>query len=250
MYIKVNNQEIYYQKLGQGKDLIMLHGWKQDVSNFHQVAQELKKHFTLWLIDLPGFGRSENPKLPFTISDYAKVVQEFIRVINIKKPNLLGHSLGGRIAIKVASTNSEIIDKLVLEDAAGIQPKQDAIKYLIYPLAKIVKLLIPNIFNLREKVRRSAYKKLESDYINAGPLSQTLTNILKEDQSGELAGIKNETLIVWGENDNLNETTTENARIMYRKILNSRIEFIKDSGHFPHTENPKMFIYWVIDFLS
>lgn len=250
MYITVNNQEIYYQKLGQGKDLIMLHGWKQDVSTFHNVAGELKKHFTLYLIDLPGFGRSETPKNPFTVSDYAEVIREFIKLNRIKKPNLLGHSLGGRIAIKLSSTYSEVIDKLVLEDAAGIQPKQDPIKYLVYPIAKIVKTLIPKSFNIREKLRRSVYKKLESDYLDAGQLTETLTNILKEDQTWQLSKIENKTLIVWGENDNLNETTPANARIMYQEIKNSRLEFIKDSGHFPHTENPKMFLYWVIDFLS
>lgn len=250
MYIKINDQEIYYQKLGKGKDLIMLHGWKQDVSTFYRVAEILKQHFTLWLIDLPGFGRSEAPKKPFTVSDYAEIVKEFIENNKIRKPNLLGHSLGGRVSIKLTSKYPEIIDKLILEDAAGIQPKQDLIKYLIYPLAKIVKTLIPKSFNLREKLRRSVYRKLESDYLNAGALKETLTNILREDQTNELSQIKNETLIVWGENDNLNETTAANAKIMYRNIKNSRLEFIKNSGHFPHTENSQMFLYWVIDFLT
>lgn len=250
MYIKINNQEVYYQKLGSGKDLIMLHGWKQDVSTFHNVAEELKKHFTLYLIDLPGFGRSETPKKPFTVTDYAEAIREFIKSKKLLEPNLLGHSLGGRISIKLAAKYPEIINKLVLEDAAGIQPKQDPIKYLIYPLAKIVKLIIPNIFNLRERLRRSAYKKLKSDYINAGPIKETLSNILREDQSRELAEIKNETLIIWGENDNLNETTTANAKKMYREIENSKLVFIENAGHFPHVENSKMFLYWVIDFLS
>lgn len=250
MYIKLNNQEIYYQKLGSGKDLILLHGWKQDVSSFHNVAHELKKHFTLWLIDLPGFGRSENPKKSFFVSDYAEIVKEFIKKQKLKQPNLLGHSLGGRISIKLASKNPEIINKLILEDAAGIQPKQDPIKYLIYPLAKIVKVIIPNIFNLRERLRKAAYKKLESDYVNAGSLKETLSNILKEDQSGELSKIENETLIIWGENDTLKETSTQNARFMYKKIKRSKLELIKNATHFPHTENPQMFLYYVIDFLS
>ena len=73
MYTTVNNQQIYYQKIGQGKDLVMLHGWANDVSSFWQVTQELKDDFTVWLIDLPGFGRSENPKKPFTVTDYAKI---------------------------------------------------------------------------------------------------------------------------------------------------------------------------------
>ena len=79
MYAKLNNQSIYFQKLGEGKDLIMLHGWKQDVSTFHNVSEILKQHFTLWLIDLPGFGRSENPKKDFKVQDYAEIIKEFIK---------------------------------------------------------------------------------------------------------------------------------------------------------------------------
>ena len=124
MYTSVNDQSIYYQKLGSGKDLIMLHGWKQDVSTFHNIAEELKKHFTLWLIDLPGFGRSENPKTEFTVSDYADIVAGFIKQNKLAKPHLLGHSVGGNIAIKFASGNGGLIDKLVLESSSGIRPKK------------------------------------------------------------------------------------------------------------------------------
>lgn len=250
MYIKINDQEVYYQKLGEGEDLIMLHGWKQDVSTFHNVSEELKKHFTLWLIDLPGFGRSEKPKKAFSVSDYADIVEEFINLNKLKTPNVLGHSLGGRISIKLASRNPKIIGKLILEDAAGIRPKQDPVKYLIYPFAKIIKLVLPKQFNIREKIRRIIYKRMESDYLSAGPLKETLTNILKEDQTNELPKIKSETLVIWGENDNLNETSTDNAKKMYRKIDKSKLEFIRNSGHFPHTENPQMFLYWVKDFLN
>ena len=65
MYIPLNNHNIYYQRLGQGPDLIMLHGWGNDVSSFWGVTDFLKDDFTLWLIDLPGFGRSDIPKNPF-----------------------------------------------------------------------------------------------------------------------------------------------------------------------------------------
>src|SRR3989344_7528691 len=102
MYITLNDQNIYYQKIGQGKNLIMLHGWKQDVSTFHNVGDILKENFTVWLIDLPGFGRSESPKKAFTVSDYSKIIAEFIKEQKINKPHLLGHSVGGNIAIKFA----------------------------------------------------------------------------------------------------------------------------------------------------
>ena len=250
MYIRINDQNIYYQNLGSGKDLIMLHGWKQDVSTFHNVSEELKKHFTLWLIDLPGFGRSENPKKDFTVEDYSDIIAEFIKINKISRPNLLGHSVGGRISIVLASKYPEIIDKLILEDSAGIRPKRDLLKFLFYPVAKILKYLLPDLLNIKTKLRHRLYKNLESDYLTAGKLKGTLTNILKEDLTSNLSKIKNQTLIIWGSNDPNQESSPQNAKIMYQKIPFSKLEFIEGAGHFPHTENPQKFLYFVMDFLS
>jgi pimeloyl-ACP methyl ester carboxylesterase len=248
MYITVNNQEIYYQKLGRGKDLIMLHGWKQDVSTFHNVAEELKKHFTLWLIDLPGFGRSEIPKTPFRVSDYAEIIKGFIQSKKLKKPNLLGHSVGGNIAIKFAAENGESIDKLVLESSSGIRPNRRIWKIIIYPLSKAFHYLIPNIFRIKDRIRRFVYWKLEADYINAGNLKNTLTNILDENLFYLLPKIKNQTLLVWGVDDE--QVKLLYGKMMYRKILNSRLEVLEKTAHFPHLENPDKFLYFVQDFIN
>lgn len=250
MYIKLNEQNIYFQKIGRGNDLIILHGWGQDVSSFWGVIEELKKDFTVWLLDLPGFGRSDVPKKDFTVSDYAEVVYEFIKQQKISKPVLLGHSVGGRIGIVLAAKHPEVISKLILEDSAGIKPKRDLFKYLIYPFAKVVRYLLPNIFGIKEKLRYKFYKGLESDYINAGALEGTLTNILKEDLISYLPKIKTDTLLIWGAKDQTLEASPENAKKMYRLIPNSRLEFLDGVGHFPHLENAKMFLYFVKDFAS
>lgn len=248
MYITLNNQNIYYQKLGKGKDLIMLHGWKQDVSTFHNVSEILKEHFTLWLIDLPGFGRSENPKKGFYVGDYADIIAEFIKENKIDKPNLLGHSVGGNIAIKFASEKGELIGKLILESSSGIRPKKGIGRSLIYVLAKAFHYLVPNIFKIKNRLRHKLYWKLESDYLNAGGLKNTLTNILNEDLMLLLPKIKNQTLLIWGANDT--QVKLKYGKIMYRKIPDSKLEIFEDTAHFPHTENPKKFLYYVLDFLS
>lgn len=248
MYTQVNGHNIYYQKIGKGKDLIMLHGWGQDVSTWWGIVDQLKNDFTLWLLDLPGFGRSDTPKKPFTVSDYAEIVGEFIRDNEIDKPILLGHSLGGRVAIKLACQPRVVkLNKLILESSAGIKPKQDFLKPLIYPLAKLSKL-IPNFFNLKEKIRVWFYKSLESDYINAGPLKKTLKNILEEDLTEDLPKIEVETLLIWGEKDPTKEASLKNAKKMYQLIENSRLEVLDNVDHFPHLENPGMFVYWVKEF--
>lgn len=248
MYVNINNQEIYYQKLGSGPDLIMLHGWKQDVSTFHSVSETLKEHFTLWLIDLPGFGRSENPKTDFKVEDFAQIISGFIKENKLEKPSLLGHSVGGNIAIKFASENGELIDKLVLESSSGIRPKKTLSRKILYLLTKAFKYLIPNVFNIKEKIRHALYWKLESDYLNPGGLKNTLVNILNEDLTRDLPKIKNKTLLIWGAADT--QVKVKYAKLMYKKIPSSKLEILENTGHFPHTENPSKFLYYTIDFLS
>lgn len=249
MYIKVNDQNIYYQKVGTGKNLILLHGWKQDVSSFWGVVEDLKKDFTVWLVDLPGFGRSDNPKKPFSVLNYAEVIKEFIRKLNIKNPTLLGHSVGGRIAIKLAANYPNILDKLILEDSAGIKPKRDIPKFIFYALAKIFKYAIPNFFSLKEKIRTKFYKSLKSDYLTAGELKETFTKVLNEDLTDDLPKIKTETLLIWGEKDPTLETSLQNGKKMYRLIEKSKLAILGGVGHFPHLENPERFVYYVKDFI-
>lgn len=249
MYLKIENTNIYYQKLGTGKDLILLHGWGQDVSTWWGVVDELKDTFTIYLLDLPGFGRSDKPTRPLKMDDYAKTVSGFIKQKGLKKPILLGHSHGGRTAIKLVYQNPELVGKLILVDAAGIKPKRDFLKEFIYPVAKLSHI-VPNWFNLKEKLRWMFYKSLEADYITAGDLKATLKNILEEDLTPLLPKIQNETLLIWGGKDPTKEASLENGKLMYKKIKNSRLEIIEDAGHFPHLEKPDKFIYFLKDFGS
>jgi pimeloyl-ACP methyl ester carboxylesterase len=248
MYIDLDNQQVYYQKIGQGKNLVLLPGWANDVSSFWNIAQELKNDFTVWLIDLPGFGRSETPKKPFTVSDYAEIVKGFLDQLKIKKPVILGHSHGGRTTIKLLANYPDIAEKIILEDAAGIKPKRDGYKFMAYTGAKLFNILFPEIWGVKKILRHYFYKNIESDYINAGNLKETLKLILAEDLVSDIKKIQTETLLLWGENDPTMEASLANGRKMYKMIPKSRLEVIEGAGHHPHIDNPKMFVYWVKDF--
>lgn len=249
MYIQINDLNIYYQKLGQGKNLVILHGWGNDVSSFWGVAQELKTNFTLFLIDLPGFGRSDLPAKAFELKDYAEVVAQVIKKLKLSKPSLLGHSVGGRIAIKLASKDPNILEKLILEDSAGIKPKTTLKGRLLFLSAKLFNLL-PNIWQIKTRLRAKFYGNSEYDYYKAGPLKETFKKIIGEDLTKDLPNIKTDTLLLWGENDPHPESSLQSGKKMYKLIPNSRIETIDAVGHFPHLENPKMFCYWVRNFLN
>lgn len=247
MYTKVNNLNIYFQKVGKGRDLIMLHGWGLNSSTFWPSVDFLKENLTLWILDLPGFGKSDAPQKAFDTSDYAEILAEFIRINKIKKPSILGHSFGGKISIRIASKYEDLIDKLILVGASGIKRIPSFRKVFIYPLAKIVHHLVPDIFNLKTIIRKKFYRKIESDYENAGLMKDTLLKTIGEDLTEQLKKIKNETLIIWGDEDKA--VPLRYGKKMYQLIENSKLIVIEGKGHFLHVHDPERFTYYVKDFV-
>lgn len=246
MFYNYKGQQIYYQTVGKGQDLVLLHGWKQDVSSWWGLTDLLKNDFKLWLIDLPGFGSSDIPKTPWTITDYADSIASFIKNQKINKPILLGHSLGGNIALKLAYLNPNLISKLVLEDSSGLREKSSYRNFILLTAAKLIKYFIPNIFNLREKLRLNFYQVIGSDYLKAGELKETLQNILSEDLETEVSKIKVVTLVIWGENDSI--VPVKFGKKLYQLVPDCRFEMIEGVKHFPHLENPFIFSHYVKDF--
>ena len=188
------------------------------------------------------------PKKDFTNADYAEILKGFVEQHKLQKPHYLGHSVGGRVGIKLLSQYGELFDKVIFEDAAGIKPKQDGIKPILYLGAKAFNLLMPNIFGVKQRIRYKFYQGLEADYINAGKMKGTLTHLLDEDLAPELSKIENQTLLLWGEKDRA--VPLADGKKMFRLIPNARIEIFDNVGHFPHLESEKLFVQFVKDFLS
>lgn len=238
--------KIYFQKVGQGPNLILLHGWGMDVSTWWPVVDLLKQNFTLWLLDLPGFGRSDTPKGTWTVEDYADEMANFIKENKIKKTVLLGHSFGGSVAIKTASKYPNLISKLILEASSGIRPKLTLLNRLSSAVAKTIKLL-PNLLNIKERARNWFYKLIGSDYLTTGTLKKIFIKIIRQDLTSDAKKIPHETLIIWGEKDRA--VPLKYGKIIYLLIKNSKLIILEDRGHFLHTQDPERFSYYVKDFI-
>ncbi|MCJ7826080.1 alpha/beta hydrolase, partial [Patescibacteria group bacterium] len=202
------------------------------------------ENFTVYTLDLPGFGGSSVPKTPFTISDYSDVVSGFMEKMKIKKTILVGHSFGGRIAIKLAATKPQLIKKLVLIDSAGFaSKKRQSMKFL----AKLVKPLFTPAWI--QGIRTRIYTKIGAeDYLATPALQKTFMNIIKEDLSDDISHIHVPTLLLWGENDM--ETPVLYGRRMHEKIHNSQLVVLPDAGHFSFLDKPGEFYQAFIRFIK
>ena len=237
---------LYFQKIGKGKDLIMLPGWGHDVSSFWPVVDLLKDNLTLWLLDLPGFGRSDPPPQTWTLENYAEEIAKFIKDQKIKKPVLLGHSFGGSVVIKLTSKYPNLVSKLILEASSGIRPKPTLLNRAYSLIAKTLKLF-PNLLNFKERIRNWFYKMIGSDYLTTDLLKKTFQKVIRQDLSEEAKKIDRETLIIWGEDDKT--LPLEQGEKLYQLIKNSRLEVLENCGHAPHIKNPYLFTNYVKDFI-
>ncbi len=220
----------------------------------------VNSQFTIIIPDLPGFGKSDEPKENWDLDDYVEFVDKFIVKTNRKggfelvkdllkkidstkaaqieekiKPILIGHSFGGRIAIKYAAKYPEKIDKLILTGAAGIKHKLTAKQKALFILVKtgkaIFSLPIINkfqkpVYNIFSKIARSRKK----DYYNASPrMKEIMKNILAEDLTDYLDKIKNPTLLVWGRKDKT--TPLADGGIMKSRIKNCELRIVNNANH-------------------
>lgn len=232
-----------YSVEGEGAPVIVMHGWgctRQTVASIARVAAEAHKVFN---IDFPGFGQSTEPDIAngvWGVEDYADLVEELIRVEQIEKPTLVGHSFGGRVAIVMASRGS--IDKVVLVDAAGIKPRRSLKYYYKVYTFKAMKRLLKLIYgrNAEAKIDKLRGKRGSSDYANASPaMKRIMSRVVNEDLKHLLPKISAPTLLIWGEDDKA--TPIGDARQMEKLIPDAGLVAFAGCGHYSFLDNPAGF---------
>ena len=227
MQIKYRNININYIQYGEGSDIILLHGWGQNIEMMKPLGDPLSKNHRITILDFPGFGDSEEPKEPWSIKDYALLIEYLVKELKIKKPIVMGHSFGGRVAIKYSSNNA--IEKLVLFGAPCIRSeKKPSLKVRI--LKKIKTL--PGMDSLGEKMKKYIGSR---DYKAASPMMrQILVNTVNEDLSSFARQIEEPTLLIWGENDT--EAPLRDAKDLEKIMIDGAL-IVLPGTHYAYLEN-------------
>ncbi|MFB4165589.1 alpha/beta fold hydrolase [Alteribacillus sp. JSM 102045] len=250
MNIDIDGVKVNYHVSGEGADVVLLHGWGANIQAFAPVHQSLEKHFKVWSIEFPGFGESEEPPEPWTVGDYTDMLGKFLSKLEIDRPILVGHSFGGRVSIKYASSHP--VRKVVLVDSAGIKPKRKLKYYVkVYTYKAFKKLLkLPVIKRYEEGILKKVKGKLGSaDYKNvSGTMQQTMVKVVNEDLRHHLPHIKAPTLLVWGENDEA--TPVEDGRLMEEMIPDSGLVVLEKAGHYAYLDKLNQFLIVLDSFLQ
>ena len=211
MLKKIKNINVNYINYGKGKEtIVLLHGWGQNIEMMQPIGDRLSKNYNIIIIDLPGFGLSEEPKEIWTIYDYVECVYELLNSLKVDNPVLIGHSFGGKVSLAYASRYA--VKKLITFGS----PFKKEIKKLSLK-TKILKGLkqVPVI----NKLEGFAKKHIGStDYRQASELMRKImVEHVNLDITEDVKKITCPTLLIWGTND---EAVSINDAYELEKLIN------------------------------
>ena len=226
MFKRVKNININYCQYGDGKDVVLLHGWGQNIEMMAPLGNLLRENHRVTIVDLPGFGLSEEPDYAYSVYDYVDLLEELFRELKIKKPSLIGHSFGGRLSIIYASKND--VDRVVLFGSPCVRHEHKSFKQSIFKALKKVKILSPISEFMKKFVGSPDYKNAK------GVMRDILVKTVNEDLSKCAKKITVPTLLIWGEND---EAVPLNEARELENLLEDGALIVLPGTHYCYLEN-------------
>jgi len=256
-------QIAYTDNNQQGKPcLLFIHGLANYLSVWHWNILELQNHYRCIAIDLPGNGHSSRTNCNYGIPFFAEIVVEFIAKLDLKNVILVGHSMGGQIALFTALHHADKIDKLILFAPAGFEyfsaheamllksamtfgnfmvldemQITQSIQQAFHQQSTIANKIIEDLHVIIQKNNRTQYRKM---------LDQCIHSMLEMQVFSALNKIQHDTLVFFGENDQLipnqflHATTPKAIGEKAVKLMpNARLITYPATGHFAQIERAK-----------
>ncbi|MCM1451657.1 MAG: alpha/beta hydrolase [Clostridium sp.] len=230
--------------------IILMHGWGCNASTLDSIQRAAALANCVYNFDLPGFGQSSEPAASWGVYDYADWLLNAMKAIGIERASLLGHSYGGRIAIAFAAAHPQMVDKLILVDAAGIKPRRPLKYYCKVYWFKLCKFAASLLGKAGQKwIAAQRDKRGSADYRAASPvMKQVMSRSVNQDLTPLLSDIKAPTLLIWGENDTA--TPLRDAKLMEKRIPDAGLVAFPGCGHYSFLDNPRQFAAVLRSFLS
>lgn len=236
--------QIYYERRGAGSNVLLLHGWGGKCESWAPVLRDFAGKYAMTALDFPGQGgRSSDPPKPWGVADYMEMTYALLQALGIQKTHIVAHSFGGRVALALAATHPQVVDRMVLTGVPGLKaaptPKQRARSNLY----KALKALGDNRFcravwgdkavdgwrsRLQEKFGSADYRALSPE------MRKTFSKVVSQDLRPYLEKVKAPTVLFWGEADTAAPLWMGQA--MEREMADAGLVVMKGAGHFAYLD--------------
>ena len=257
--IEVGGLTIAYARVGHGPPLVLLHGGLGDHRVWRPQLEALADDFTLVAWDAPGCGGSSDPPDTFRLGDYADVLAGVVRALDLGRPNVLGLSFGGGLALELARRHPELPRTLLLASAyagwAGSLPAEEvqarvarALNDAKRPPAEWVGSYLPSLFT--EAVTQEVVDETVAMMLDTRPAGMVpmLRGFAEADLRDVLPQIRVPTLLLYGDADVRSPPAV--AEALHDRIPTSELVVLPGVGHVSNLEAPEAFNRAVRDFLA
>ncbi len=261
-HLTLHGHDVAYRSEGHGETLLFLHGIAGDSRTWLEAMRRLAPRYRVLAPDLPGHGDSAKPMGDYSLGAHANFVRDLLQAIRVDRATLVGHSLGGGVALQLTYQYPELCERMVLVSSGGLgRDVSPLLRALSLPGAEAVLSLAFPAFVLRrgEALRRwcrdrgiraprlaerwNAYASL-ADGETRRAFVRELRAVI--DRGGQVVSANDRlylahhpTLIVWGDRDSV--IPVAHAHVAHQAIPGSRLEIFAGADHFPHAEFPDRF---------
>ncbi len=229
--IQINNTQLYYEEYGEGKPLLLLHGFGGSSQNWAPFIDDLQKEYRLIVVDLRGHGHSTNPYKHFTHHQAAKDVILLLEKLEIKHCSAMGISSGGMTLLHIATINPKLIDAMVLISATTHFPDQARaimrrVSYDTMP---------PQVKQMYQECATRGEEQIRELISQFNAFSENYDDM--NFKSEDLSVITAKTLVIHGDRDQF--FPIEIPVNIYQSIPNSALWIIPEGSHVP-IDDPKV----------
>ncbi len=260
---------------GSGPALLLIHGIGDNSTSWGPVHGRLARRFTVVATDLLGHGQSDKPRADYSVAAYANGMRDLLSVLGIEKATVVGHSLGGGVAMQFAYQFPHLVDRLVLVSAGGVTRDVNiALRAASLPVGgeALAVLRLPLVLPTLQMLGRILGTVIGStglgrDLPNALRIlaelpeptaSAAFTRTLRAvvDWRGQVVTLLDRCYLtesipvqlVWGDKDVV--IPVSHAHMAHAAMPGSRLEIFVGSGHFPHHDDPERFVDLIEDFIE
>jgi pimeloyl-ACP methyl ester carboxylesterase len=272
-HVLIHGNRVSYRRAGAGPALVLIHGMAGSSATWDALIPELSRSYDVLAPDLLGHGDSAKPRGDYSLGSLASGVRDLMIALGIDRATIVGHSLGGGVAMQFAYQFPERSERLVLVSAGGLgREVSGLLRALSLPGAEYILALAcaPPFLDARTAVARwlgklglrpaPAAEDVMRSYASLGAAEartaflHTLRSVI--DVGGQRVSALDRlylaaempTLIVWGDRDPL--IPVAHARSAHEAMPGSRLEIFSGAGHYPHRDHPARFLEVVGSFMG
>jgi pimeloyl-ACP methyl ester carboxylesterase len=271
--ITLHGHSVSYQRAGWGPLLVLLHGIAGSSDTWDDVIEPLAEHYTVVAPDLLGHGESAKPRGDYSLGAYASGIRDLLTALGHGKGTIVGHSLGGGVAMQMAYQFPERCERLVLVSSGGLgRDVHFLLRAAALPGSEWVLpvLAASRVINTGASVggflRRLGMRAgpdIEEMWRSFASLGDrgareafvhSLRGVI--DPGGQRVNASDRLylaervpmMLIWGERDRI--IPVSHGEAAHEMIPGSRFEVFPEAGHFPHRDEPRRFVKTLVDFID